>query len=85
LRSQTESSHRFKWPDDNAEYWRSHLIENSERDTRILIDYHKLNWRVLTIWECTLVGKKKLDTKALILKISDFLEQDTSQGIIGEK
>ena len=76
--------HRFKWPDQNAAYWSSHLRDNRARDNRNLLEYNKQNWKVLTVWECALIGKKKLINQQLLLDVKTFLGNNQIQGIIGD-
>lgn len=48
----------FKWPVNNAEFWREKIIANEKRDLR---DYEKLKglgWKVLVVWECGLKNNK---------------------------
>jgi len=75
--------YRFKWPAQNSEYWRDHLGKNTERDQRNLMAYQKGGWRVLTIWECALVGKEKLSSQLLIQRMERFFNSKRKTGVIG--
>lgn len=44
----------FVWPKDNADFWRSKLSANSERDKREYDELRNLGWNVIVIWECQL-------------------------------
>ena len=51
----------FVWPKNNADFWRSKLEGNTERDSRNYEKLAELGWKVLTIWECQLKGNNKMD------------------------
>lgn len=44
----------FVWPKDNADFWRTKLLANSERDKREYDELRNLGWNVIVIWECQL-------------------------------
>lgn len=51
--------HLFKWPSSNEMFWKEKITKNKSVDER---SYHLLNaagWRVLTIWECAVKGKRR--------------------------
>ena len=64
---------RCRMPSSNAEYWRKKVARNKERDIsnrqRLLAD----GWRVLTIWECALQGKEKLELNQVLELASEWL------------
>lgn len=65
--------HLFVMPKTRAEFWSKKINDNRRRDK---LAYEKLvadGWRVLYIWECTLKGRKKLNTKQLIASIEEWL------------
>jgi len=41
-------------PKTNADFWRSKLARNQERDHAIIEELKRLGWRVLVVWECEL-------------------------------
>lgn len=60
-------------PSSNTEYWNRKVARNMERDVsncRSLLDE---GWRVLTIWECALTGKWKLELSQVIDQASAWL------------
>ena len=50
-----------KPPKSNTDYWIPKILKNVERDKRNKRELKKLNWNVLTIWECQL-GKIKQES-----------------------
>ena len=65
--------YRFKWPDDNSEYWLAHLKNNAQRDKKNQQLYLRKGWRVLTVWECAIVGRKRLNPQTLSCQLAEFL------------
>lgn len=63
----------FKWPKSNQEFWRNKIQSNSERDKKHRLDLTNKNWRILTIWECSLKGKSKDEKVNLIDSIEEWL------------
>lgn len=60
--------HLFKWPSTRKEFWRGKILGNCERDSNTKSCLMDQEWRILTIWECSLKGKTKLPTEVLIEK-----------------
>ena len=58
-------------PKSNIEFWNIKIETNKKRDRRKSGEVRKLGWRVITIWQCKLNGKKKQDItlKKLVCKI----------------
>lgn len=71
----------FKWPATNQEFWKKKIDANVAKDQHnrnLLIEN---GWRPLTIWECALRGRLRLDSERLILRIEKWLR---NSAIIGE-
>lgn len=45
-------------PGSNEEFWFDKLSKNKKRDSRVSMQLMEAGWRVVTIWECVLRGKK---------------------------
>jgi DNA mismatch endonuclease, patch repair protein len=41
-------------PKTRTDWWQAKFARNVERDKQNLNELHKLNWKVITIWECEL-------------------------------
>lgn len=65
--------HLFKWPSSRPEFWRSKITRNSEKDVETLDALVKDGWRVLTIWECALKGRARLDADEIIDDVKEWL------------
>lgn len=48
-------------PTSNNVYWDKKLQENVQRDKRKITALKKLDWRVVTVWECETKVVEKLD------------------------
>mgnify|MGYP006424284711 CR=1 FL=1 len=67
--------HLFKWPKSRPDFWHEKIGKNRERDTRNLKDLQELGWRVITIWECALRGKTRLEPGAVIVETAQWLTE----------
>ena len=69
--------HLFKWPSSRPDFWRDKITTNASRDCSNLKKLKQLGWRVLTIWECALKGKDKLDLTEVGERIECWLHNDS--------
>ena len=68
----------FKMPSTNSEFWKIKINTNKSNDLK---NYDLLlvsGWRVITIWECAIKGKLRLDFNTLISSVCDFLKNDSA-------
>jgi DNA mismatch endonuclease (patch repair protein) len=58
----------FKMPATRTDFWMKKINGNRERDQEIFHELRQYNWRVLTIWECSLRGpaRRRLDDVTLL-------------------
>ena len=66
----------FKFPSTNQEFWKNKILTNQERDSKAHALLTKSGWRILTVWECSLRGKFKLNFDSLIITIEDWLNSE---------
>lgn len=52
-----ENCKHARLPKSNVDFWRSKILRNSERDSRVRIELEKQSWNVIVIWECDLRNK----------------------------
>ena len=48
-------------PASNTDFWRSKLEGNVQRDQRHASALHSAGWRVLTVWECEVRSRERLE------------------------
>ncbi len=63
----------FRWPTTNAAFWRKKINRNSRNDKQNLTKLSAEGWRVLTVWECSLRGKRRVDRTILVGRIANWL------------
>ena len=51
-----------KTPNSNQNFWNEKIIKNRYRDKNNITALKKLNWRVITVWECQLKRKSIIKT-----------------------
>lgn len=64
-----EGCQYFRWPENNAEFWKEKIQKNTERDKSNMEALELLGWKVIVIWECSL--KKELN-ESLIKLVKDI-------------
>ena len=52
--------HLFQWPKTRKDFWRSKIDSNVRRDDRQRLALAEAGWRVGTVWECSLRGRKRV-------------------------
>ncbi len=65
--------HHFRMPSSNNAYWSNKIERNKRRDLRNRELLADMNWRILTVWECGMKGKGKLEFETLITTIENWL------------
>lgn len=53
-----EGCQYFRWPENNAEFWKQKIRLNAERDQKIVKELKQAGWHVIVIWECELKKEK---------------------------
>ena len=66
--------HLFKTPKSNTDFWKNKIKKNRKRDKTVKNILLKTGWKILVIWECSLRGKKKIEERLLLSKITSFLK-----------
>lgn len=72
----------FRMPGTRAEFWRSKIDTNRERDTKVHAALLATGWRVLTVWECSLKGKRKWPFELVLGCAQDFVTGSERERII---
>lgn len=67
---------RFRLPKSRTAWWHEKLSKNKARDQRNIDALTEQGWRVLTLWECAIKGKLKLDETRLLEQVCEWLKAD---------
>lgn len=62
-----------KRPSSNIEFWDAKLRGNQERDQRVKEQLLVMEWRVCTVWECSIRGRNQDNLNQLIQYIGNWL------------
>ncbi|MBX3069093.1 MAG: DNA mismatch endonuclease Vsr [Thermomicrobiales bacterium] len=71
--------HLFKWPKSRADWWRSKIERNRANDQRCLDALVTKDWRVATVWECSLKGRQKLAIDDVVGMLIEWLVNSADQ------
>jgi DNA mismatch endonuclease (patch repair protein) len=74
--------HMFKWPSTNAEFWRRKIMTNRANDLKAIERLKDLDWRVLTVWECALRGRCRLDSTTMLNRVVRWLNSGRRGGVV---
>ncbi len=69
----------FRWPKTNAEFWQRKIKKNSKNDMQNLKRLMAEEWRILTVWECSLRGRHRMDYTILIGRIARWLRSSAKR------
>jgi len=64
---------RFSPPVSSALYWAAKIERNQLRDGAARLELGELGWRILTVWECALIGTQRQPLESVIDACVDFL------------
>ncbi|WP_167632205.1 very short patch repair endonuclease [Mariprofundus ferrooxydans] len=71
--------HLFKQPSTRPEFWQTKIAGNRERDAVNIKALNDSGWRVLTIWECSLKGKTRIEETELLERITTWISGDAPE------
>lgn len=74
--------HLFRWPSTRREFWREKISATKRRDQKNLEAYNRLGWRVLTVWECALKGRKDAEIDQVIEECVSWIRSGDVSGDI---
>jgi DNA mismatch endonuclease (patch repair protein) len=69
----------FKLPATRQDFWREKIERNQARDAENEATLQRLDWRVMTIWECALTGRARLGSEAQVKGVRMWLEGGESR------
>lgn len=73
---------RFSWPATNQDFWKTKLERNQTNDQSHLDQLQRQGWRVMVVWECSLVGKGKYPLEQVADAVVSWLRGSESSGQI---
>ncbi|MCO4794296.1 MAG: DNA mismatch endonuclease Vsr [Bacteriovoracaceae bacterium] len=65
--------HLFKWPKSHRGFWENKILQNINRDKKNKLKLEELGWRILTVWECSMKGKDRLNKEEFIESIFNWI------------
>lgn len=68
--------HLFVVPATNTAFWMDKIGVNRSRDEHARGALQDQGWRVLTVWECALRGRKRLPVEGLAKSIAAWLQSN---------
>ena len=66
----------FKMPSTNRDFWENKIGTNQANDAKNKELLLTAGWRVVTIWECAIKGKRRLDINTLISSVNDLIRNN---------
>jgi len=69
----------FKWPSTRADFWKSKINRNREKDRENHEALRMSGWRILTIWECALDGRYRYPHEDVLSSAQAWLLSDMDE------
>lgn len=58
--------HLYRLPKSREEFWLTKVSSNRERDTRSIGAIRDEGWNIVTVWECAVKGRRRLQAGELV-------------------
>jgi DNA mismatch endonuclease (patch repair protein) len=71
--------HLFRLPSTRTEFWKRKIDGNVERDREAVRKLRDTGWRVATVWECALKGKRRLQPDIVEKALVNWLHGESPQ------
>ncbi|WP_150497732.1 very short patch repair endonuclease [Roseibium aquae] len=71
--------HLFKLPSTRTEFWRQKISANADRDVVANQKLLDSQWRVATVWECAIKGKKRLQPAEIESVLVNWLRSESGK------
>lgn len=65
--------YRSTVPKSRREFWEEKFRANRRRDKRDIALLRERGWRVMVVWECSLIGKLSLAPEDVVQRVRDWL------------
>lgn len=72
--------HLFRLPKTRRDFWRAKIESNRARDQRVREELIESDWRVLTVWECSMRGRSRQDFEGLLRSVEAWLRGEAKYG-----
>jgi DNA mismatch endonuclease (patch repair protein) len=72
----------FRLPSTRPEFWAAKIAANKRRDLLVRERLQNENWRYLTIWECSIRGKKNDAVANVVTEAAKWLRSKSQRGEI---
>ncbi|WP_335339332.1 very short patch repair endonuclease [Bosea sp. PAMC 26642] len=73
----------FRWPGTRPQFWREKIGGNIARDAKVRLALMTAGWRVMDVWECTLLGRERRTTETVLADCTTFLDGDAAFASVG--
>lgn len=67
----------FRLPKTSSDWWEEKLATNHKRDIEKHNQLIKAGWRILTIWECAIKGRYRINEALLLSLVKDWIISGT--------
>lgn len=74
--------HLFRLPSTRQEFWHAKIEGNRVRDAAAEAALLADGWRVLTVWECSLKGSKKLGEQEVLDRAANWIANGPSRATL---
>lgn len=68
----------FRLPKSRTEFWETKIAKNKCRDAEVRMQLEASGWKTITVWECAIKGKSKLQPNAFEAAVSTSLKNPNS-------
>lgn len=75
----------FKMPATRTEFWSAKVAANQARDIKAVANLIADGWKVMTVWECALRGRARLDIAEVTTQIASWIHSGPSDLAISGK
>lgn len=77
--------HLFRLPSTRPDFWEAKIARNCQRDADVRHLLQEQKWRVLTVWECALKGRWRLDFDEVVDRAGAWITGTGQEGEIQGK
>jgi DNA mismatch endonuclease (patch repair protein) len=75
----------FSWPATRGDFWKKKILRNREVDTAVTHRLRSAGWRVMTVYECAIKGRERLEISRLQARIATWVRSGRKVGTIKGK